>query len=149
MKIKTVKKIGEKYLINSKILVPLDEKNKYYNLLSLWLDKNKNIQLMEDVDDNKMSEVETDYAKKRNEIESASVGGDRSSVDTWPIQHLEALLHLYVKEAPTPFLDGLSEARGETKRVLAKKILGKSSDYLYKLGKATGQMQVQKKSKGE
>jgi len=63
----------------------------------------------------------------------------------WDIQRIEALFCLYIQEAPTPFIDGLSKARGETKRVIAKKILSKSNDYLYKLGVATGEMQIREK----
>jgi len=145
MKIKTVKKIGEKYLINNKILVPYVKENKYYSLLDSWLQMNKDIELEEEtVVEDKLSNVQIEYAKKKNKIFSKLRD---PAMNLWDIQRVEALLCLYVQEAPTPFIDGLSESRGETKRVIAKKILSKSNDFLYKLGKATGQMQMQEKNK--
>ncbi len=149
MKITSVKKVGNKYLLNNKILVPLDKENKFYGALTNWLEMNKDIELAEEpADQTSMSQADIDYSIRKNRILNSLGNYDKSTKNTWQMQHMEAILHLYIKEAPTPFLDGLSEAVGETKRVLAKKILSKSSDYMYKLGKATGQMQVQKKAKG-
>jgi len=145
MKITAVKKIGDKYLINNKLLVPYVKENKYYGLLTNWFNLNKDVEIAEDKEI-KLSDAEIEYVKKKNKLISKT---NDPAMNLWDIQRIEALFCLYIQEAPTPFIDGLSEARGETKRVIAKKILNKSNDYLYKLGKVTGQMQMQKKYQQE
>lgn len=145
MKIVKVKKIGNKYLINDKLLVPLVKGNRYYDKLSQWLKKvDENTLETEPAYTNNI-DAEVNYSKKKNKL-LKSAGYD-IAMPSWETQRMEAILHLYIKEAPTPFIDGLAEARGETTRVVAKKILNKSNDYLKKLGKITGQMQKELEKK--
>lgn len=145
MKITKVKKVGSKYLINDSLLVPLVQGNRYYNKLSEWLKKVDESTIESEPVEIDASEIESNYSKKKNKLLKGS--GYDIAMPSWETQRMEAIMHLYIKEAPTPFLDGLAEARGETTRVVAKKILHKSNDYLKKLGKLTGQMQKELDSK--
>jgi hypothetical protein len=140
MKITSVKKIGKRYLINNKISIPYVKENKYYDLVTKWIKDNPNSLEKKD-EDAGLADFEIEYSEKKNKVLN---GSNDPAIASWDIQRLEALLCLYVQEAPTPFIDGMSEAKGETRRVVAKKILNKSKDYLYKLGKATGEMQLKK-----
>jgi hypothetical protein len=141
MKILTVRKDGDRYIINDEISVPYVIGNRYYKDLSEWLKNNPN-DVIDNVVNTDTNEYDLNYSESKNKILSKKFD---PAVATWDIQRIEATLCLYVQEAPTPFLDGLAEERGESKRVLAKKILNKSKDYLYKIGKVTGQMQMKQK----
>jgi len=66
MKIETVKKVGNKYLINNKILVPLVKENKYYNILSEYLSNNS-----EDVSilhSGELSIAQEKYSEDKNKL---------------------------------------------------------------------------------
>lgn len=144
MKIFKVKKIGDKYLINNKILVPLVPDNRYYKKLSEWLKSTSEDMIeKEPAIDVNAKAVESEFSERKNKL-LQSVQYDMA-MPSWETQRMEAILNLYMQEAPTPFIDGLAEARGETTRVVAKRILNKSNDYLNKLGKITGQMQIKLK----
>ena len=68
----------------------------------LDLIKNNDIQLAaEPASTVGMSDIDIDYTAKKNKIINTLKNKGGADRNLWDIQHLEAILHLYVKEAPT------------------------------------------------
>ncbi|MDR1694123.1 MAG: hypothetical protein LBR70_02900 [Lactobacillaceae bacterium] len=86
----------------------------------------------------KLSEINVIYESRVSQVNSES---PQSEILTWDIQKIEAEKYILDSSSPTPFIDGLVEARKIDKSALVDKIISKVSAYNSFMSSLTGERQ--------
>lgn len=149
MNIETVKQKSNGYLVNGSMSVPLDESNKHYQEVKNWISLgNTPTPAFTDAE---VAAYNKEQAKQQaletyNQQVKALIGQvPNTELSSWTKQEAEARAFIASSTATTPMLDQLLVSRavkGETKTILANKIIANADAYAVAYAKVLGEYQA-------